>query len=164
MVLAIATGRGPTSLAHLARERFPLLQDTDVLLAGVRDASPSEAAALVESRATILPPDRLIGAGGEAVFMGALGRLAPRTRDVVLHLDVSVLEPGQFPVAAVAPSAGGLSLERLRTFVGELSTWNSDGTIRISGVSVTGVDARKDPGGVRMHELAGFVMRLFRRR
>jgi arginase len=164
MVLAIATGRGPTSLAHLARERFPLLQDTDVILAGVRDASPAEAAALVESRVTILPPDRLIGTEGEAVFMGALGRLAPRTREIVLHLDVSVLEPSQFPVAATPTSTGGLSLERLKTLVGELSTWNSDGTIRISGVSITGVDARKDPGGVRMHELAGFAVRLFRRR
>jgi arginase family enzyme len=163
MVLAIATGRGPTSLAHLARERFPLLQDTDVLLTGVRDALPAEAAVLVKSRVTILPPDRLIGAGGEAAFLGALGRLAPRTRDVVLHLDASVFEPEQFPVAAGTPSRGGLSLDRLKKLVGELSTWNSDGTIRIVGVSVTGIDARKDPGGVRMHELAGFVIRLFGR-
>ena len=164
MVLALATGRGHISLAHLARDRFPLLQETDVLLAGVRDASPGEAASLVASRVTLLPPDRLQGSGGEALFMGALGRLAQRTGDVVLHLDVSVLDPTQFPVGVDAPSPGGLSLERLKTLVGELSTWKSDGTIRISGVSVTGVDARKDPGGVRMHELAGFVLRLFGRR
>ncbi|HLY76615.1 MAG TPA: hypothetical protein VKT21_01865, partial [Thermoplasmata archaeon] len=95
---------------------------------------------------------------------GALGRLAQRTGDVVLHLDASVLEPAQFPVAAGACSPGGLSLERVRTLVAELSTWNAEGTLRISGVSVTGIDARKDPGGVRMHQLAGIIPRLFGRR
>lgn len=164
MVLAIATGRGPVSLAHLAREHFPLVQETDVLLVGVRDASPTEAETLVASRVALLPPDRLEGAGGDAVFMGALGRLAQRTRDLALHLDVSVFDPAQFPVGAGTPPPGGLSLERLRTFVGELAQWASDGTVRIMGVSVTGLDARKDPGGLRMHELAGFVLRLFGRR
>lgn len=161
MVLALATGRGDVTLAHLARDRFPLVQETDVLLAGVRDASAEEAASLVASRVTLFTPERLFGAGGEALFMEALGRLASRTRDFVLHLDVSVLDPSQFPVAVGAPSPGGLSLVRLKTLVGELSTWISDGTVRISGVSVTGLDARKDPGAVRMHELAGFVIRLF---
>jgi arginase len=163
MVLALATGRGHMSLAHLARDRFPLVQETDVLAAGVRDAAPAEATALVESRITVLTPDRLRGGEGEARFMGALGRLAHRTADVILHLDVSVLDPSQFPVALGTPSPGGLSLERLKTLVGELSVWNADGTIRLAGVSVTGVDARKDPGGVRMHELAGFALRLFGR-
>ena len=164
MVLALATGRGHISLAHLARDRFPLVQEVDVLLAGIRDASPAEATALVQSKVTLLTPDRLQGGGGVAQFMGALGRLTQRTADVVLELDVSVLDSTQFPVAAGSASAGGLSLERMRTLVGELSTWNADGTIRISGVSISGVDARKDPGGVRMHELAGFVLRLFGRR
>ncbi|MGC2289266.1 MAG: arginase family protein [Thermoplasmata archaeon] len=164
MVLALVTGRGHLSMTHLARDRFPLLQETDVLLAGVRDASPAEAATLVESRVTLLTPDRLQGSGGEALFMGALGRLAQRAGDVVLHLDVCVLDQDQFPVAAGVPAPGGLSLERLKSLVGELSAWNSEGTLRLAGVSVTGVDARKDPGGVRMHELAGFVLRLFGRR
>jgi arginase len=164
MALALAVGRGHTSLAHLARERFPLVQETDVLLAGVRDASAAEATALVGSRVTLLTPDRLLGGEGEAVFMGALGRLAQRTQEVALLLDVSVLDPGQFPVAVGSPSPGGLSLERLKTFGSELSSWQAEGTVRISGMAVTGVDARKDPGGVRMHELAGFVLRLFRPR
>jgi arginase len=164
MVLALATGRGHLSLAHLARDRYPLVQETDTLLTGVREASPAEAAALVKSRVTLLTPDRLQGGGGEAQFMGALGRLAQRTKDVVLHVDVSVLDQAQFPVSAGSLAEGGLSLERMRTLVGELSVWNADGTIRLSGISVTGLDARKDPGGVRMHELAGFVLRLFGRR
>lgn len=164
MVLALATGRGHLSLAHLARDRFPLVQEVDVLLAGVREASPGEASSLVQSRLTLLTPDRLLGREGEALFTGALGRLAQRATEVVLHLDVSVLDAAQFPVGVGSPAPGGLSLERLRTLVGELSYWNAEGTIRISGVSVSGIDARKDPGGVRMHELAGFVLRLFGRR
>ncbi|MCI4352966.1 MAG: arginase family protein [Thermoplasmata archaeon] len=164
MVTALAVGRGHFSLAHLARERFPLVQETDVVLAGVRDATPAEAASLVQSRMTLLPPDRLRGRGGDAAFMDVLGRHAQRTRELVLHFDVSVLEPAHFPVGVGSPAAGGLPLERLRSLAGELAIWNSDGTIQIVGVSVTGVDARKDPGGVRMHELAGFVLRLFRRR
>jgi arginase len=164
MVLATATGRGRVSLAHLAQDRFPLVQEVDTLLTGVRDAMPAEATALVQSKVTLLTPDRLLGGSGVAQFMGALGRLVQRTPDVVLHLDVSVLDAGQFPVAVGAPSDGGLTLDRMRTLVGELSSWNFEGTIRIAGVSVTGVDARKDPGGVRMHELAGFVLRLFGRR
>ncbi|MFZ0830643.1 MAG: arginase family protein [Thermoplasmata archaeon] len=164
MVLALATGRGHLSLTHLARDRFPLVQEVDTLLAGIRDASTVEATALVQSRVALLTPDRLQGGGGEAEFMGALGRLTQRTTEVVLHLDVSVLDSAQFPVATGAPSGGGLSLERMRTLVGELSTWNAEGTLRIAGVSVSGVDARKDLGGVRMHELAGFVLRLFGRR
>jgi arginase len=164
MTLALAVGRGHTSLAHLARERFPLVQETDVLLAGVRDASAAEATALVGSRVTLLTPDRLSGGEGEAEFMGALGRLAQRTQDLAIHLDVSVLDPSEFPVAVGSPSPGGLSLERLKTFGSELSKWNAEGTVRISGMAVTGVDARKDPGGVQIHELAGFVLRLFRQR
>jgi arginase len=164
MVLALATGRGPASLTHLARDRFPLVQETDVLLAGVRDASEKEAASLVASRVALLTPDLLRGREGDAHFMEALGRVTSRTPDAVLHLDVSVLDPMQFPVAVGAPSPGGLSLERLKTIGNELGTWISDGTIRIPGVSITGVDARKDPGGVRVHELAGFVLRLFGRR
>lgn len=164
MVLALATGRGHVSLTHLARDRFPLVQEADTLLAGVREATPAEATSLVQSKVTLLTPDRLQGSGGEALFMGALGRLAQRTPDLVLHLDVGVLEASQFPVGAGSVSEGGLSLERLKTFVGELSTWNAEGTMRICGVCLTGVDARKDAGGVRMHELAGFVLRLFGRR
>lgn len=161
MVLALATGHGHVSLAHLARDRFPLVQEVDVLLAGVRDASETEASALVESRVALLTPDRLLGSEGVARFMGALGRLTQRALEVVLHLDVSVLDPVQFPAVSGTPTPGGLSLERLKTLVGELSTWSSEGTIRLSGVSVSGVDARKDPGGVRMHELAGFIVRMF---
>lgn len=164
MVLALTIGRGQISLGHLARERFPLVQETDVLLAGVRDASAAEATALVESRVTLLTPDRLQGREGEALFMGTLGRLAQRTQDVTILLDASVLDPRQFPVAAGSPSSGGLSLERLKTLGNELSKWREEGTVRISGMAVTGVDARKDPGGVRMHELAGFVLRLFGQR
>ncbi|MCI4348243.1 MAG: arginase family protein, partial [Thermoplasmata archaeon] len=164
MVIALAVGRGQLSLAHLARERFPLVQETDVVLAGVRDATPDEAASLVKSRMTLLPPDRLRGSGGDATFMGVLGRHAQRTRELVLQFDVSVLDPTHFPVGVGFSATGGLPLERLRTLAGELARWNADGTIRIAGVSVTGVDARKDPGGVRMHELAGFVLRLLGRR
>jgi arginase family enzyme len=164
MVLSLAVGRGDVSLTHLARERFPLLQETEVVLAGVRDAAPEEATALVESRIALLPPDRLPGADGEAHFTEALGRLVRRTQDVVVELDVSVLDPAQYPVAVGVPAPGGLSLQRLKTLAGELSRWHADGTVRIAGVAITGVDARKDPGGVRMHELADFALRLFGRR
>ena len=162
MVLSLEVGRGPLSLARLARERFPLVQESDVVLAGVRDALPAEAASLAESRIVVLTPDRLVGREGEAVFMGALGRLAQRTRDVVLLLDASVLDPTQLPAAVGEPSPGGLSLEGLKTLGRELSRWHQEGTIRLAGVSVTGVDARKDPAGVHMHELAGFALRCFR--
>jgi arginase len=163
MSLALAVGRGPLALTHVARDRFPLVQETDVVLAGAREATPPEAAALVESRVTLLTPQQLQGAGGAAAFMGALGRLAPRTRELVFALDASVLDPVQFPVSVGSPPPGGLTTGRLRTLVGELATWNAEGTIRLVGVAVTGVDARKDPGGVRAHELAGFVLRLFDR-
>ena len=164
MVLALATGRGHVSLTHLARDRFPLVQEGDVVLAGVRDATPEEASTLVRSRVAVLTPDRLQGSGGTALFMGALGRLTQRAGELVIHLDVSVLDPAQFPVGVGTPSAGGLSFERIRSLAGELSTWSADGTIRMVGVSVTGLDARKDQGGVRTHDLAGFVLRLFGRR
>lgn len=163
MVLALATGRGPASVTHLARNRFPLVQETDVLLAGVRDADPEEATALVRSHVSLLTPDRLQGNEGVAAFMGALGRLTQRSREVVLHIDASVLDPALFPAAVGSSSPGGLSLERVRTLGRELATWNVAGTIRIAAASISGVDARKDPGGVRMHELAGFVLRLFGR-
>jgi arginase len=164
MVLALSVGRGDLPLARLAREKFPLVQEIDVLLAGIRDAVPEEATALVGSRVTLLTPDQLLGVEGEARFTGSLGRLAQRTREVAVQLDVSVLDPIQFPVAVGTPSSGGLSLERLKTVFEELSHWHQEGALRISGVSVSGLDARKDPGGVRMHELAGFVLRLFGRR
>lgn len=164
MALALATGHGPVSMTHLARDRFPLVQEPDVLLAGVRDADPKEADSLIRSRVTVLTPDQLQGTEGVATFMGALGRMTQRTHEIVFHLDASALDPALFPVASGTPSAGGLSSERIRTLGGELSTWDEAGTIRIAAASVSGVDARKDVGGVRMHELAGFMLRLFGRR
>lgn len=159
MVLALATGRGPPSMTHIGRNRFPLVQDSDVILAGVRDATPAEAAALVQTRMILLPPEDLAGGGGLARFTGALGKLVRTTREIVLHLDASVFDPGQFPVAAGSPSPGGLSGPDCKRLLGELANWDSEGTLRISGISVSGVDARKDPGGVRLHELAAFSLR-----
>lgn len=161
MVLGLAIGRGPPSMTHLARDRFPLVQDTDVLLAGVRDATASEAATLVRSRITLVTPDRLQGRVGEGQFMAALGTLSHRVRDVVVQLDASVLDPRQFGAAAGTPSPGGLTLEGLKRIAGQLASWSSDGTVRLRGLSVSGVDVRKDPGGAGMHELARLAVRTF---
>ncbi len=161
-VMSLATGRGPPSMTHLARDRYPLVQEPDIVLAGVREATPEEAAALVQTRMTILPPEDLAGSGGVARFMGALGRLVRTTAEVVLHLDASALDPAQFPAAVGDAAPGGISPETIKRLLGELTTWNSEGTLRLVGMSVTGVDARKDPGGVRMHELASLAIRVFR--
>jgi arginase family enzyme len=160
MVLSLATGRGRLSLAHLAQNHFPLVQEPDVLLAGVRDATPAEAKALVKTRVVVLTPDRLEGTGGVAQFMAALGRLSHQTRDLVLHLDLSVLDPRQFQASVGMPSGGGLSLDQLKRLGAEVSSWNADGTIHLGGISVTGLDARKDPGQARSTEIARFVLRL----
>lgn len=164
MVIPLAIGKGSLSLAHLAREVFPLVQETDIVLAGVRDAEPSEASALVRSRIALLTPDRLQGAEGIGQFMAALGRLSHNTRDIAVHFDACVFDPHHFSAVVGTPSSGGLSLERLKTLGAELCHWDSDGTIRLRGVSISGVDSRKDPGGTRTHEMASVALRLFARR
>ncbi len=164
MVLSLATGHGPPSMTHLGRNRFPLVQESDIILAGVRDALPAEATALVQTRMTLLPPDELAGTWGLARFTGALGKLVRTTRGVVVHVDASVFDPKQFPVAAGSPSSGGLSGPDCKRLVDELAHWDAEHTIQIAGISVSGVDARKDPGGVRMHELAALSLRIFQGR
>lgn len=160
MTLALAVGRGDVSLARLARNDFPLIQERDVLRLGAREVDPAEASALFSSRITLLSAEELAGATGQARLSTELGRLLPRAPDIVVHVSGSVLDPKTFPCVPGSPPPGGLSATRLRTILDELLAWRAHGKLTIAGLVLAGIDGRKDEGGILVRPLFETVARL----
>jgi arginase len=139
MVLRTLLGAGPRALVdHLARPLSP----GQIVLAGARDLDRdeatfvSDAAISILSPADLLVPDRVTG----RVRAGGFTRLH-------LHLDLDVLDPGEFPDSLVhAP--GGVSVDQLVETIQDLSQ-----TIDVVGFSVVELRPRSADAVARVVHL-----------
>jgi arginase family enzyme len=118
MCLAAACGRWDAGLG----DGVPV-DPARVVMAGVRDLDGGERVELERAGIGTVPPENLAAAlEGEAVYV---------------HLDLDVLDPGEFP--AQFPAPGGLSTEGLRDLLGELAEGS-----RVVGLEITAFEAPED--------------------
>ena len=157
-VLSLAAGKGDLQLARLARNDFPLVQERDVVRAGVREASPEELAAA--AHVTVVPATVMGGGSGEARMTEEMGKLLHRVPDIVFHVSATVLSSAAFPPSIAPQGPGGISAVIFRRTVDELVAWRHQGSARLAAVVISGVDGRQDPGGVLTRSLFENVARV----
>jgi arginase len=158
-VLALLAGRGDMALARLARNDFPLVQERDVLRAGVRNITEAELSAAESAHFTAITPEAMAGAAGAARMTEELGKLLHRVPDLVFHVSATVLSASAFP-ASLDNNAGGISALVFRRTIDEFVAWRHQGSVRLSGIVITGIDGRKDSGGVLTRSLFENVVRV----
>lgn len=144
MDLAIATGRGPNILADLDGGGV-LVQDTDVVQIGRRDAEEAERAGSQRIEDTEMAVVDLLAVrrlGAELAGGDAVGRLRrPELRGFWVHLDCDVLDDSVMP-AVDYRQPDGLTWEELETVM--RSAMESG---RVAGIEVTIFNPRLDPDG-----------------
>ena len=112
MGLAVLTGRCWRQLAAAVPGHRPVPEQA-VVLAGARDMSAAEEAALTESAITWLTPAEL---ATPAVLAAAVDRMAAEVDAVHLHVDLDVYDPSIAPANGYA-APGGLSAAQVRQTV-----------------------------------------------
>jgi arginase len=115
MTVAAIAGRGHASLLELFRSRA-VVPERRIALLGVRDLDREEAVALHNAEVTLLERGAIRAMGAREAALRAL-RVATGHDDggdghVLLHIDVDVLDPGEFPGVGM-PVSDGLSVEEL---------------------------------------------------
>lgn len=140
MCLALAVGRGDSTLARLANGT-PLVRSEDVVLIGRRDEGQAYYGheALRASGILDLRGDVLAAQGPGMVAAAALARLArPDLDGFWIHVDADVLDPGVMP-AVDSPEPGGPRLGELAALVAPLAKHP-----RALGMQITIYDPRLD--------------------
>jgi arginase len=136
MALAIATGRCWRQLvAQLPG--FAPVDESNVVLLGVRDLDPLEAAALAQSSVTRLDP-----AGVRSGLEPALDRLQGRVRDLYVHVDLDVLDPAAHGPANALAAPGGLTLDEVTSALRAAAA-----RFRIRAAALTAYDPSLDADG-----------------
>jgi arginase family enzyme len=118
MCLAAACGRWDAGLSEL-----PPVDPARVVMTGVRDLDGGERVELERAGVGTAPPEALPGALEEEA--------------IYVHLDLDVLDPGDFPAQFPAPD--GLPSGVLRDLLGELAEGS-----RIVGLEITAFEAPED--------------------
>lgn len=142
MDLALATGRGEPLLTKWADIAGPLVEDTDTIQAGERDANaPGYAYRDIEdTKITRILIEDLLTDGVARTVARILARLEARSLDRLwLHVDLDVLDERVMP-AVDSPGTPGLNFEQLAALV--------NGVIRsgrIAGIDFTIYDPDRDP-------------------
>jgi len=135
MDLALAVGRGPSTLADLGGLR-PLVREEDAVILGYRDQAglPEEMGAW--------RVERLRAAGVSRVVRREVARIASHAiRGYWIHVDADVLDPSVMP-AVDTPEPGGLTFPELTRLLRELLA--SD---LAAGVQICIYDPDLDPDG-----------------
>jgi arginase len=112
MVLRTLLGEGP---AEYVRELRRPLEPAQLFLAGTRDLDAPEREFVERSGITMVPPDAL---SSPAVLVDEIR--ARGFGQVYVHLDLDVLDPGEFPHTLI-PVAGGASLAGVRATIESLA-------------------------------------------
>jgi len=135
MALSTVTGRCWQQLAATVQGHRPV-SESDVVLLGARDLDPLEEDLLASSDVMVLSPVQV-----RSDLTKVLRELSSRVKDVYVHLDLDVLDPGEGRANALA-APNGLSLEEVRA---ALETIRAD--FRIRAIALTAYDPSFDPKG-----------------
>lgn len=96
MPLAIVTGHCYQDLWAQVGDNTPV-KDEHTLLAGVRDLDPPERQLLEHSEVKVITTQDMKHGALAAAFVEQLNRLAARTNEIYLHVDLDVLDPQEAP-------------------------------------------------------------------
>jgi arginase len=96
MPLAIVTGHCYQDLWAQVGDSTPV-KDAHTLLAGVRDLDPPERKLLEHTEVTVVSTQDMKHGGLKTRFVEQLERLAARTNEIYLHVDLDVLDPEEAP-------------------------------------------------------------------
>jgi len=118
MCLALACGRGPTLTSSVEQAR-PLLREENLVHLGSRSLDPSESEIMKASSLRLYSASKLHEAGVPEIAREAARYLAERSDWIVCHLDVDVIDPTIIS-AVDFREEGGLTVEEVRTVIGEL--------------------------------------------
>jgi arginase len=135
MTLATATGRCWSELAH-SIEGFEPVADEAVMMLGVRDLDPSEAAALAKSG--------IVRLGAESLPNDLEPKLEPLLQKVgkfYVHLDLDALDPSEGRANGYA-ARGGFSNEKLQELL-RLIRYR----LPVAAMTLAGYDPTYDPEG-----------------
>jgi arginase len=135
MALATVTGRCWQELAASV-QGHRAVPESDVVMVGTRDLDPLEEDLLVTSDVTVLSPSQV-----RSDLPSVLSELSGRVKDIYIHLDLDVLDPGEGRANALA-APDGLSLEEVRAALERIR-----GEFRIRAIAVTAYDPSFDPDG-----------------
>lgn len=123
-------------------EGFTALPEPNLLLVGVRDLDPPEAAALQASAVVRLTPGDVAGSG----FTNVLDAFTATARSVYVHIDLDVLDPERVGPANSFAAPGGLSVEAAAEIVRAVGAG-----CRIAGLTISAYDPAVDvTGAVRL--------------
>lgn len=143
MGMAHMTGKGVDALAR-AGPRYPLMAEEDIVLFGCNTGAgwidAAELQLLPQCRMLTYPATHVQGTVEESA-QEALTELESRAGAVLVHLDVDVIDYGDFPAADV-PHLQGLTfndaMAALRVFVGSR---------KLAGLVITEFNVDRDPDG-----------------
>ena len=141
--LSIALGHCWQTMAASIPGYTPLSEDR-VVMVGLRDVDPPEAARFAEFDMTTLSDSDILDQGVEEALGRALQPLAEKIDGIYLHLDLDVCDPAVAPVNPYQ-TPGGLSLETVEASMQVLASRHP-----IVGASVTAYDPGCDPTGKGM--------------
>ena len=96
MPLAIVTGHCYQDLWAQVGNSTPV-REAHTLLAGVRDLDPPERQLLEHSEVAVVTTQAMKNGGLATQFVEQLNRLAGRTQEIYLHVDLDVLDPEMAP-------------------------------------------------------------------
>lgn len=108
MSVALLSGRGHPSLSKIYGERFPILQDEDIALVGLRDIDPLEQESLRKSGVHVFTMHDIDRRGLAAVMDQAISLVSANTEGFHVSLDLDALDPRDAPGVGTAV-IGGLS-------------------------------------------------------
>jgi arginase len=148
MALALALGRGPEAL--LAR---PAVDPEHVALLGYRALDPGERAALGDL-GLALPADALRRLGARVATKLALDAVDNGGGPYVVHLDVDVIDAGEFPPTRVRTAGRGLTFQETSDLVARLV-----GSPRCVALEVCEFDPEQDPEGAWASRLVEMIAR-----
>ncbi len=135
MPLAAAVGRGLEEI-RTSIGLTNVIAEQHVALVGVRDLDPPEEDALMRSGVLVLR--------GAELAEGSFGRILVEVAtlpQVYLHIDIDVLDGADAP-GVDFPTPGGLRLDQLQTFVGEVARRTT-----LGAVALTAVNPERDQDG-----------------
>ena len=159
MCLALAVGRGESSLARLDGERA-LAQASDTVIVARRDLNDgggSDADLLREFDVLDIPHDMVRARGARAAARLALQRVTRQGVDGFwIHVDADVIDPSVMP-AVDSPEPGGLRFDELAELLAPLVSHPKS-----LGLEVTIYDPQLDADGSSGAQLASLLQQVLR--
>jgi len=154
MCLAFSCGRGPR-LSRSIEDLRPLIAEDTLVHLGSRALEGLEEKSMMESEMELLGASQMRRDGG-AQALRAAKRLADRSDQLVLHVDLDVIDPEEIP-AVNFPTPGGISLHYVSTLGRTLLR-----TEKLKAIEVASYNPERDPehvSGKRVIELLSHIFR-----